>query len=140
MDFTRKLILPFLNRKFLHWLSSKGQMKSECIYEIINFPKYHSKYLIDFCPESLFRLAPCLSPLDFWNIECHSIFFQFQTGKKINFETNSIFLSSSNLIFTACVACKNRVRTRKKNRVSKSIFFFEFVINSQIDISKIKYR
>ena len=28
---------------------AKGQMKSECIYEIINFPKYHRKDLIDFC-------------------------------------------------------------------------------------------
>ena len=35
----------------------KGQMKPECIYEIINFPKYHQKVLIDFCPESLFRLG-----------------------------------------------------------------------------------
>ena len=35
----------------------KGQMKSECIYEIIDFPKYHQKNLIDFCPESLFRLG-----------------------------------------------------------------------------------
>ena len=33
--------------------TSKGQMKSECIYEIIDFPKYYRKYLIDFCPESL---------------------------------------------------------------------------------------
>ena len=82
---------------------------------------------------------PCLSPLDFWNIECHSIFFQFQTRKKNRF-WNSIFLLSSNLIFTACVACKNRVRTRKKNRVSKSIFFFEFEINSEIPNSKIKCR
>ena len=36
---------------------SKGQMKSECIYEIITFPKYHRINLIDFCPESLFRLG-----------------------------------------------------------------------------------
>ena len=26
-------------------------------------------------------LSPCLSPLDFWNIECHSIFFQFRNIK-----------------------------------------------------------
>ena len=32
-------------------------MKSECIYEIINFQKYHQQNLIDFCPESLFRLG-----------------------------------------------------------------------------------
>ena len=35
---------------------TKGQMKSECIYEIIDFPKYHRKNLIDFCLKSLFRL------------------------------------------------------------------------------------
>ena len=35
----------------------KGQIKSECIYEIMVFPKYHRKNLIDFCPESLFRLG-----------------------------------------------------------------------------------
>ena len=35
---------------------SKGQMKSKRIHEIIDFPKYHRKNLIDFCPESLFRL------------------------------------------------------------------------------------
>ena len=32
-------------------------MKSECIYEIVHFPKYHRKNLIDFCPERLFRLG-----------------------------------------------------------------------------------
>ena len=37
--------------------AAKGQMKSECIYEIIDFPKYHQKNLIDFSPESLFRLG-----------------------------------------------------------------------------------
>ena len=32
------------------------------------------------------RLSPCLSPLDFWNIECHSIFFsisKYQVKKSI---------------------------------------------------------
>ena len=33
--------------------TTKGQMKSECIYEIIDFPKYHLK---NFCPGRLFRL------------------------------------------------------------------------------------
>ena len=28
----------------------KGQIMSECIYEIIDFTKYHRKNLIDFCP------------------------------------------------------------------------------------------
>ena len=38
-------------------LPFKGQMKSECIYEIIDFPKYHWKNLINICPERLFRLG-----------------------------------------------------------------------------------
>ena len=28
--------------------ATKGQMKLECIYEIIDFPKYHRKILINF--------------------------------------------------------------------------------------------
>ena len=56
--------------------------------------------------------APCLSPLDFWNIECHWIFFQFQTRKKFRFRNKLDFLLSSNLIFTACVACKNQFRNQ----------------------------
>ena len=39
------------------YIIAKGQMKSECIYEIIDFPKYHRKNLIDFCSESSFRLG-----------------------------------------------------------------------------------
>ena len=39
------------------WVLPKGQMKSEHIYEIIDFKKYHQKNLIDFCPERLFRLG-----------------------------------------------------------------------------------
>ena len=39
-------------------------------------------------------------------------FFNFKLEKKNEFETNSIFWSSSNLIFTACVACKNQFRNQ----------------------------
>ena len=35
--------------------ATKGQMKSERIYEIFDFPKYQCKNLIGFCPKSLFR-------------------------------------------------------------------------------------
>ena len=38
---------------------SKGQIKSECIYEIINLPKYHQKNLIDFCPGRFYSLGTC---------------------------------------------------------------------------------
>ena len=37
----------------------KGQIMSECIYEIIDFPKYHQKNLIDFCPGRFYRLGTC---------------------------------------------------------------------------------
>ena len=30
----------------------KGQIKSKWIYDDIDFPNYHLKYLKDFCPES----------------------------------------------------------------------------------------
>ena len=39
---------------------------SECIYEITDFPKYHRKNLIDFCPERFYRLGTyvdCYAPL-----------------------------------------------------------------------------
>ena len=53
------LRLPECNMQLL----SKGQIKSECIYEIIHFPKYHQNFLIDFCPEMLFRLGMSCTPL-----------------------------------------------------------------------------
>ena len=37
--------------------SPKGQIMSDCIYEIINFPKYHRKNLIDICLGRLYRLG-----------------------------------------------------------------------------------
>ena len=36
---------------------SKGQIMSECIYEIIDLPKYHRKNFIDFFPGIFFRLG-----------------------------------------------------------------------------------
>ena len=38
---------------------------SECIHEIIDFPKYHQKYLRDFCPGRFYRLGTyvdCYAP------------------------------------------------------------------------------
>ena len=74
-------------------------------------------------------LTPCLSPLNFFfNLEISSL-----KNQKINLITK--------LIFAGYIGSKNQVQTRKKIKFdSKSIFFFEFVINSQIDISKIKHR
>ena len=70
-------------------------------------------------------LTPCLSPLDFWSMYRVSLeFFSISNSKKNWFRNKLDFLSSSNLIFTACVACKNQVWNRQKIEfVSKSIFF-----------------
>ena len=45
--------------KAFFFQTSKGQKKSECIYEIINFPKYQRKNIIDFCPGRFYRLGKC---------------------------------------------------------------------------------
>ena len=50
------------------------------------------------------------------------------------------FLSISNLNFAGYTGSKNQVQTRQKFEFFRNLFFFEFVINSQIDISKIKHR
>ena len=38
-----------------HRKDAKGQLKSEWIYEVINFSNYQLQNLKDFCPESLFE-------------------------------------------------------------------------------------
>ena len=40
-------------------VAAKGQIMSGCIYEIIDFPKYHQTNLIDFCPGRFHRLGTC---------------------------------------------------------------------------------
>ena len=47
------LLLAFFDVKAQHL---KGQIKSEEIYEVIDFPNYQRKNLNDFCPESLFKV------------------------------------------------------------------------------------
>ena len=67
--------------------SSKGQMKSECIYEIIDFPKYHQKDLIDFCPERLFRLGMLcthLSRVDLRIIKTNHLYLVYKTFQARN--------------------------------------------------------
>ena len=47
---------------------------------------------IDICTYNLdVRHSPCLSPLDFWDIECHSNFFQFQNIKFKNLKNQFDF-------------------------------------------------
>ena len=38
---------------------AKGQIVSECNNEIIDFPKYHQNFLIDFCRGRFYRLVIC---------------------------------------------------------------------------------
>ena len=56
-DFTEDMIKEIY---MTFWNPTKGQIMSECIYEIINFPKYHWKNLIDFCPGRFYRLGTYL--------------------------------------------------------------------------------
>ena len=41
-------IYLYISSFYMTWTETKGQITSECIYEIIDFPKYHHKNLIDF--------------------------------------------------------------------------------------------
>ena len=43
----------------LQVIYTKGQIKSEWIFEIINFPKWQLKNLKDFCPGRFHRLGTC---------------------------------------------------------------------------------
>ena len=71
---------------------------------------------------------------EIWSVT--RFFFNFEISSLKNRKINLI----SKLIFAGYTGSKNQVRIQQKIEfVSKSIFF-EFVINSQIDISKIKHR
>ena len=60
-------------------LATKGQIMSECIYEIIDFPKYHLKNLIDFCPESLYMLCTHLSRVALRIIKTNHMYLVYKT-------------------------------------------------------------
>ena len=61
-------------------IQAKGQIISECIYEIIDFPKYHQKHLIDFCPEfRLGMLCTHLIRVALWIIKTNHIYLVFKT-------------------------------------------------------------
>ena len=69
--------------------SFKGQIMSECIYEIIDFPKYHRKNLIDFCPGRFYRLGTWdlfwIFPRQLYSGECitYLVWITFQ-GRNIS--------------------------------------------------------
>ena len=65
--------------------------------------------------------TPCLSPLDIWNIECHSIFFQF---RNIKFKKLKKSIWFRNWFLQATQAVKIKFELDKKIKfVLKSIFF-----------------
>ena len=62
---------------------------SKCIYEIINFPKYHRKNLIDFCPERLFilgMLCTHLSRVALRIIKTNYMYLVYKTFQGRNFQ------------------------------------------------------
>ena len=78
-------------------------------------------------------LSPCLSPLDFWNIECHSI-SKYQVWKI----KKSIWFR--NWFLQATQAVKIKFELEKKSSWFWTRFFSEFEINSEIQNSKIECR
>ena len=56
-----------------------------------------------------FNFMPYLSELNFWNLLFMNLIFELD------------FLLISNLIFTACVACKNPVRNRQKIKLKNQV-------------------
>ena len=48
---------PCLIHRLSAWRHVKGQLISECSFDVWKFSKIPPKNLIDFCPESLFRLG-----------------------------------------------------------------------------------
>ena len=66
--------------------------------------------------------------------------WEFITNSKKKSISKLDFFSSSNLIFAGYTGSKNQVRTWQEIKFVPKSIFFEFVINSQIDFSKIKRR
>ena len=52
----------------------------------------------------------CLSVLDFWNVNL-GVYYKLEKKNRFQIKLD-FFFSSSNLIFTACVACKNQFRNQ----------------------------
>ena len=75
--------------------NSKGQMKSECIYEIIDSPKYHRKNLIDICPESLLRLGMLCTHLSIVALGIIKTDQMYLVYKTFQGRTLSIFFSGT---------------------------------------------
>ena len=76
------VIIPFGKERI-----SKGQMKSECTYEILDFSKYQRKNLIDVCPESVFRLGMfCthLSRVTFRIFKTNHMYLVYKTSQARN--------------------------------------------------------
>ena len=80
------------------------------------------------CMDSPYVMKQSIIPLSistwFLKYRVSLDYFSISNSKKNRFLNKLDFLSTSNLIFTACIACKNQVRTRQKIEfASKTIFF-----------------
>ena len=68
-----------------------AQIMSECIHDIIDFPKYHRKNLIDYCPGWFYRLGTYdlfwLFPRRLYSGECitYLVWITFQVRNLSNF-------------------------------------------------------
>ena len=82
---------------------------SECIYEIIDFPKYHRKNMKDFCPGRFYRLGirfwlfssqlysgECITYLVWMNFQCRNL-SNFFGGILENWWFHKYILTSSDL-------------------------------------------
>ena len=83
---------------------TKGQIVSECIYEIIGCPKLHRINLIDFCPGRFYRLSTCdlfwLFSRQLYSGECitYLVWIDFQGRNLSNFLV--VFCKINDLIHT----------------------------------------
>ena len=80
----------------------------------VSFFLFHSKLWF----HCTVKHTPCLSPLDFWNIEYHSIFFQFQTRKKKSISKQTRFFVEFELDFYCLCSLQKSI--------SNSNWFFNF--------------
>ena len=118
----RRHFVPFLLNNWLSWTSLQRQLKkledvySSRIKDVIWAPLQTLRKSSNITgqnksPGFIHIVLINAVSICAWFLKC-----QFgsllKTRKKFDFKSNLIFFSSSNLIFTACVACKNQFRNQ----------------------------
>ena len=117
--FTKSCILIYWVIQIIPYLINIWQMFNVAIVEDLTVKSYiPNKSLLQWiwckCLGWWQRQTRCLSVLDFWNVNL-GVYYKL---KKDLFWIKLDFFSSLNLIFTACVACKNQFR----NQIDFSVF------------------